>query len=91
MTRLVVKPTGATKQKRNRPAKNGANKKAKKIWVLAFYTGFQLRGLFLKLVDFPLFFLLELESFSSIHFASSLLGLKTIFKKIFWFSFYVSH
>lgn len=30
MAKPIFKPIGATKQKRNRPAKNGANKKAKK-------------------------------------------------------------
>ena len=32
MTRPTTKPIGTTKQKQNRPAKNIANKKAKKTW-----------------------------------------------------------
>ena len=92
MPRPIVKLTCATKQKRGRPAKNGANKKAKKTWFLAFLQRFLSAGL-CSIISrfFSLVFCLGWEVFSLTHFVSFLLGLKAIFKKIFRFSSPVSH
>ena len=40
MAKPTVKPTPANKQKHGRPAKTGANKKAKTTWALTFLSRF---------------------------------------------------
>ena len=92
MARPTVKLTGATKQKRGRPVKNGANKMAKKTWVLAFLYRFSTVGPCLKISQFfsPVSYL-GWEVFSATYFVPFLLSLKVIFKKIFRFSSSISH